>query len=85
MDNFDKIKGWWEPEGPMQMLYEYNYHRVAFLVNNLKKQNKISSPPTPLKNLRVLDVGCGAGILSESMARLGADVTALDPNTTSIQ
>jgi 2-polyprenyl-6-hydroxyphenyl methylase/3-demethylubiquinone-9 3-methyltransferase len=85
MDNFTKMTGWWDPNSPMNMLYEYNYHRIAFLKNSLKKHHMIEKPPKPFLNLKVLDVGCGAGILSESMTRLGASVLAIDPNPTSIR
>ena len=58
---------WWDPESEFKPLHEINPLRVNWI--NTK---------TPLKGLRVLDVGCGGGILAESMAALGAEVTGID-------
>ena len=78
---FKTLSNWWHPSGPMQVLYSYNYHRVEFLKKHVTQHEEASR--FPLKNLSSLDVGCGAGFLSESMARLGATVCGLDPNPTS--
>lgn len=81
MNLFKTLTNWWHPSGPMQILYSYNYHRTDFLKKHATSPQ--STLRLPFKGLRALDVGCGAGFLSESLARLGADVTALDPNPTS--
>ena len=77
---FKSLTNWWHPSGPMHMLYAYNYHRINFL---RKHVGEVENFRIPFNNMKALDVGCGAGFLSESMARLGASVTALDPNPTS--
>ena len=79
MKQFDQMTDWWNPAGPMHILYKYNYHRVEFLKSHLQN----TSFAQPFKDLSVLDVGCGAGFLTSSLARLGANATGLDPNTTS--
>jgi 2-polyprenyl-6-hydroxyphenyl methylase/3-demethylubiquinone-9 3-methyltransferase len=58
---------WWDTEGPQRALHELNPARLGYVRDRL-----------PLRGARVLDVGCGAGILSEALAREGADVVALD-------
>jgi 2-polyprenyl-6-hydroxyphenyl methylase / 3-demethylubiquinone-9 3-methyltransferase len=58
---------WWDPHGPQRPLHELNPARLGYVRDRV-----------PLAGARVLDVGCGAGLLSEAMAREGADVTALD-------
>ena len=82
MAQFDTISDWWDPSGPMQILYRYNYERVQFLKQNLTLSH---DPLLPLKDISVLDVGCGAGFMAKSLARLGANVTGLDPNATSFR
>lgn len=58
---------WWDPDGPMGILHVINPLRTGFIRKN-----------TPLKGKRVLDVGCGGGILSEALAREGATLTGID-------
>lgn len=74
-------KTWWDPrENP---LIAMNTIRVEYIVNQLSNNNtpeKIFLSDPPLAGLEALDVGCGGGLLSESLARLGANVTAIDPS-----
>ena len=71
---------WWDPAGPMWPLHRLNAVRVPFIVDTLRQAALAGGPPDRcLDGLRILDIGCGAGILSESMAALGADVTGVDP------
>jgi len=75
---------WWDPTGPMRALHEINPLRIAWLVDmigaHFGRQSATGRAPTsPLVGLSILDIGCGAGLLSEPLARLGAKVTGLDP------
>jgi 2-polyprenyl-6-hydroxyphenyl methylase/3-demethylubiquinone-9 3-methyltransferase len=58
---------WWDADGPFRPLHELNPERLAFIAAR-----------QPLKGARIADIGCGGGILSEAMARAGAEVTAID-------
>ncbi|OGT57279.1 MAG: bifunctional 3-demethylubiquinol 3-O-methyltransferase/2-polyprenyl-6-hydroxyphenol methylase [Gammaproteobacteria bacterium RIFCSPHIGHO2_12_FULL_63_22] len=58
---------WWDPNGPQRPLHELNPARLGYVSQRVR-----------LRDAKVLDVGCGAGLLSEAMAREGAHVTALD-------
>jgi 2-polyprenyl-6-hydroxyphenyl methylase/3-demethylubiquinone-9 3-methyltransferase len=72
---------WWDPAGSMRPLHQINPLRIAWLRDLIVKRLKASDcdDDLPLAGLSLLDIGCGAGLLAEPMARLGADVTGLDP------
>ena len=70
---------WWDPDGPFWPLHRLNQLRSDYLrVRLAELSGRPADAALPLSGLRVLDVGCGGGILSESMARLGADVHGID-------
>lgn len=80
----DMASTWWDSS--KNPLIGMNPVRVSFIVDTLKSQGRLQTDSAktnrnlPLGGLRALDVGCGGGLLSESLARLGADVTAIDPS-----
>jgi 2-polyprenyl-6-hydroxyphenyl methylase / 3-demethylubiquinone-9 3-methyltransferase len=89
---FDRLGAqWWDPEGPMQALHKFNPVRVAYLRELLGRYFSDGGQPRnwrsarALDGLTILDVGCGAGILSEPLARLGARITAIDPANRNIE
>ena len=70
---------WWDDQGPMWPLHRLNAFRVDFIRERVCEHFQIGSKiKRPLSGMDVLDIGCGGGILSESMARLGASVTGID-------
>ena len=70
---------WWDREGPFWPLHKLNELRVDYIRDKLCEHfGRDAGSDEPFRGLRVLDVGCGGGILSESMARLGAQVTGID-------
>ncbi len=75
---------WWDPSGPMAPLHRINPVRVAWL-RDVVARHFAASGPTPLEGVSILDIGCGAGLLSEPLSRMGAEVTGLDPAPTSIE
>ena len=70
---------WWDQEGPFWPIHKLNALRTTYIRDKLcSRFGRDPGDDQPLRGLRVLDVGCGGGILSESMAKLGADVTGID-------
>ena len=72
---------WWDPAGSMRALHQINPLRIAWLRDLIARHFKISPQANepPLAGLSILDIGCGAGLLAEPLARLGAEVVGLDP------
>ncbi len=74
---------WWDVEGKFKPLHMFNPARIKYIVDICSKYFKVNEK-TPLKNLKVLDIGCGGGLISEPMNRLGADVTGIDASLKNI-
>lgn len=70
---------WWDPEGKFKPLHKINPLRVEYIRNNVSQHfNLDKNSLLPFSGLKVLDIGCGGGLLCEPMARLGATVTGID-------
>ena len=76
---------WWNPNGKFKPLHKFNPIRIKYIKENILNDFKISQSHTPLKGLNILDIGCGGGLLSEPMARLGANVIGIDASSKNIQ
>jgi 2-polyprenyl-6-hydroxyphenyl methylase/3-demethylubiquinone-9 3-methyltransferase len=77
---FDALAGdWWDENGPMAPLHRLNPLRLGYIRDRLlAHQGRQARGRTPLDGLRILDIGCGGGLLSEPLARMGALVTGID-------
>ena len=85
IEKFSKIaEEWWNPEGKFKPLHKFNPIRISYLKENIIKTFKLDNKSTPLKNIKILDIGCGGGLLSEPMCRLGATVTGIDASNKNI-
>ena len=68
LDKFNELAHrWWDPQGPQKALHALNPARLGYVADRVQ-----------LRGARVLDIGCGGGLLSEALAQAGADVTAID-------
>lgn len=77
---------WWDESGPQKALHRFNLVRTSFVKHLLTTHfGKNSSVCYPLEGLRILDAGCGGGLLTEPLYRLGATVMGIDPVETAIQ
>lgn len=79
-------QNWWDEEGPFSPLHALNPIRLRFIRDTLEKCGVAdsNSPSKPFKKLKMMDVGCGGGLVCEPFARLGADVTGLDADDQAI-
>ena len=85
IEKFSKIaEEWWNPKGKFKPLHKFNPIRISYLKENIIETFKLANKKTPLKNVKILDIGCGGGLLSEPMCRLGASVTGIDASKKNI-
>ena len=86
IEKFSKIaEEWWNPSGKFKPLHKFNPIRIKYIKDNLINDFNLKNKKKPLQNLKILDIGCGGGLLSEPMARLGAKVTGIDPISKNIE
>jgi len=86
IEKFSKIaEEWWNPEGKFKPLHKFNPIRISYIKENIIKTFKLDHSRTPLKDIKILDIGCGGGLLSEPMCRLGAKVTGIDASDKNIK
>ena len=85
IDKFSKIaEDWWNPEGKFKPLHQFNPERIKYIKDNTIKHFNLTNKDKPFKNLNILDIGCGGGLLSEPMSRLGGNVTGIDASEKNI-
>jgi 2-polyprenyl-6-hydroxyphenyl methylase/3-demethylubiquinone-9 3-methyltransferase len=79
---FDRLaEAWWDPQGKFRQLHKMNPVRIAYVCDRVAAHFGRPEPgPAALAGLSLVDVGCGGGLLTEPLARLGGRVTGLDPS-----
>ena len=80
IQKFSKLADeWWDVNGKFKPLHMFNPIRIEYILDEITKHFKLDRETKfPLKNLEILDIGCGGGLISEPMARLGGNVTGID-------
>ena len=76
---------WWDPHGKFKPLHKFNPTRIKYIKENIIEQFKTRNKVSPLTGINILDIGCGGGLLSEPMCRLGANITGIDASIKNIK
>jgi 2-polyprenyl-6-hydroxyphenyl methylase/3-demethylubiquinone-9 3-methyltransferase len=83
---FNKLSAeWWDPEGSFKPLHKFNPIRIKYIKDSIIQYFNIKSKNIPLKNINILDIGCGGGLISVPMKRLGANVVGIDASLKNIK
>jgi 2-polyprenyl-6-hydroxyphenyl methylase/3-demethylubiquinone-9 3-methyltransferase len=86
IEKFSRIaEEWWNPDGKFKPLHNFNPIRIKYIKENIIKDFKIKPSEKPLRKINLLDIGCGGGLLSEPMCRLGANVVGIDASSKNIE
>ena len=86
IQKFSKLADeWWDVSGKFKPLHMFNPIRIDYILNKTKKHFNLKNENLPLKGLKFLDIGCGGGLMSEPMCRLGAVVTGIDASLKNIK
>jgi 2-polyprenyl-6-hydroxyphenyl methylase/3-demethylubiquinone-9 3-methyltransferase len=85
IEKFSKMAvEWWDPSGKFKPLHKFNPIRIKYIKENIISNFKLKVKKKPLDKINILDIGCGGGLLSEPMTRLGANVTGIDASNKNI-
>ena len=87
IEKFSKIaEEWWDPNGKFKPLHKFNPIRISYIKENIINTfNLKNKKDNPLSEIKILDVGCGGGLLSEPLSRLGAEVIGIDASDKNIK
>ena len=86
IEKFSKMATeWWSLNGKFKPLHKFNPIRIKYIKENIISSFKLKKNNKPLEKINILDIGCGGGLLSEPMTRLGAKVTGIDASYKNIQ
>ena len=86
IEKFSKIaEEWWNPDGKFKPLHKFNPIRISYIRDNIIRTFKLKNKKKPLEKVKILDIGCGGGLLSEPMSRLGAEVMGIDASEKNIK
>ncbi len=85
IEKFSKMAAeWWNPSGKFKPLHKFNPIRIRYIKENIISNFKLKAKQKTLDKINILDIGCGGGLLSEPMTRLGANVTGIDASSKNI-
>ena len=85
IEKFSKIaEEWWNPQGKFKPLHKFNPIRISYIKDHIVNTFKLTNKEKPLNKVKILDIGCGGGLLSEPMSKLGAQVVGIDASEKNI-
>jgi len=86
VEKFSKMATeWWDPEGKFKPLHKFNPIRIQYIKENIINNFNLKNKSKPLSGVNILDIGCGGGLLSEPMSKMGAKVTGIDASSKNIK
>ena len=86
IEKFSKIaEEWWDPDGKFKPLHNFNPIRISYIKENIIKSFGLKREGKILSKIKILDIGCGGGLLTEPMSRLGAEVYGIDASKKNIE
>ena len=86
IQKFSKLaEEWWDVSGKFKPLHMFNPIRIEYILEKISNHFERKDDDLPLKGLKLLDIGCGGGLISEPMSRLGANVTGIDASLNNIK
>ena len=86
IEKFSKMANeWWDPKGKFKPLHKFNPIRIKYIKESIIDNFNLKNKKKPLQKIEILDIGCGGGLLSEPMCRMGATVTGIDASITNIR
>ncbi len=86
IEKFSKMANeWWDPKGKFKPLHKFNPIRIKYIKESIIDNFNLKNKKKPLQKIEILDIGCGGGLLSEPMCRMGATVTGIDASITNIK
>ena len=86
IEKFSKIaEEWWDPKGKFKPLHNFNPLRISYIKENIIKTFNLQEKDKILSGVKILDIGCGGGLLSEPMSRLGAKVFGMDASKKNVE
>ena len=86
IEKFSRIaEEWWDPAGKFKPLHKFNPVRISYIKNSIINGLKLKNKKKPLEKIKILDIGCGGGLISDPMKRLGAEVVGIDASNKNIK
>ena len=86
IDKFSRLASeWWDPNGKFKPLHNFNPVRLKYIKKSILDKLKKGGNSKSLKNIKILDIGCGGGLLCEPLSKLGAKVIGIDASEKNIK